>query len=76
MPYIYNVDAGDLLGRTGFIFAVTSVLLFAATWFLVPDTSNLSIEELDEAYAQRIPARRIRSGCLEGFHEMTDRNGK
>jgi hypothetical protein len=31
MPYIYNVDVGNLGARTGFIFAGTSILLFAGT---------------------------------------------
>lgn len=76
MPYIYNVDAGNLLGRTGFIFAGTSILLFIASWFLIPDTSNMDVEELDAAYAQKIPARRIRSGCVRNLNVGEESFGK
>lgn len=65
MPYIYNVDVGNIGARTGFIFAGTSVLLLAGTWYLVPDTTNMTTEEIDEAYAQKLPAWRIKSGAVD-----------
>lgn len=70
MPYIYNVDAGNLGARTGFIFAATSVLLFAATWYLVPDTTGMTVEEIDDAYAHKLPARRIKSGAVSALADV------
>ena len=72
MPYIYNVDAGDLLSRTGFIFAGTSILLFAASWNLIPDTTGMTSEDLDHAYNQGLPAWRINKGAAESRFGFSD----
>jgi hypothetical protein len=64
MPYIYNVDAGNLGARTGFIFVATSALLVGATFYLVPDTTGMTIEDLDLAYAQKRPAWRINNSVV------------
>jgi hypothetical protein len=66
VPYMYNVDSGNLGARTGFIFAGTTVILIVGAWFLVPDTAGMTTEEIDHAYAQRLPAWRIRAGVV-GF---------
>lgn len=67
MPYIYNVDAGNLGARTGFIFAATSILLLLASWYLIPDSTGMNTDELDEAYAQKIPAWRMQKGAAASF---------
>jgi hypothetical protein len=59
IPYIYNVDAGNLGARTGFIFAVSSVVLVVVSWLIVPDTTGLDTEEIDWLYARNIPARKF-----------------
>ncbi|KAH7389117.1 general substrate transporter [Cadophora sp. MPI-SDFR-AT-0126] len=64
VPYIYNVDSGNLGARTGFIFAGTSLLLIVGAFFLVPETMSMTIEEIDIAYERRIPARRIKKGVV------------
>ncbi|KAK5108279.1 hypothetical protein LTR62_008594 [Meristemomyces frigidus] len=73
MPYIYNVDAGNLGARTGFIFTATSVLLCIATFYLVPDTTNMSLEDLDHAYDQKVPAWRIKAGCTPDVNHAVDK---
>lgn len=64
VPYIYNVDSGNLGARTGFIFAGTSLLLIVGAFFLVPETMSMTIEEIDIAYERKIPARRIKKGVV------------
>jgi hypothetical protein len=64
VPYIYNVDSGNLGARTGFIFAGTSLLLIVGAYFLVPETMSMTIEEIDIAYEKKIPARHIRKGVV------------
>jgi hypothetical protein len=76
MPYIYNVDAGNLGARTGFIFAGTSILLFVGTWYLVPDTTAMTTEEIDHAYAQNLPAWRIKSGAVDVDFGVPHTSGK
>jgi uncharacterized membrane protein len=73
VPYIYNVDSGNLGARTGFIFAGASILLIIGTWFLVPDTTGMTTNEIDRAYAEKIPARKLKKGCvIADINDATD----
>lgn len=54
VPYMYNVDSGNLGARTGFVFAGMSVLLIVCAWFIVPETSGLTAEEIDKAYSEKV----------------------
>ncbi|KAF7530876.1 hypothetical protein G7054_g9419 [Neopestalotiopsis clavispora] len=66
-PYMYNVDTGNLGARTGFIYAVTTLLLGAAAFWLVPDTTGLTTPEVDAAYAARIPPRKFQEFVSQTF---------
>lgn len=59
VPYMYNVDAGNLGAKTGFVFAGTTVLLFVITWFMVPETLGLTIEDIDLAYEDKLSPRKF-----------------
>ncbi|KAL2788748.1 putative MFS sugar transporter [Aspergillus keveii] len=59
VPYLYNTDSADLGAKTGFVFAGLSACLFVVSWFLVPDTTGLSIEEIDRAYRERVSPRKF-----------------
>ncbi|KAF4629180.1 hypothetical protein G7Y89_g8966 [Cudoniella acicularis] len=74
MPYIYNVDAGNLGARTGFVFAGTSALIIAGTWYFVPDTTGMTAEEIDHAYARGIPSRKIKKEVVteQSVDQKTD----
>lgn len=39
LPYIYNVDAGNLRGKTGFVYAGMAVLCLVVSWYYVPEVS-------------------------------------
>ena len=60
VPYMYNVDSGDLGARTGFVFVGTTVLLLVAGYFMVPDTTGLTADQIDHAYDRRLPPRQFR----------------
>jgi hypothetical protein len=49
-PYMYNVDSGNLGAKTGFIYAGLTVVVFAISWFIIPETAGLSVEDIDNAY--------------------------
>ncbi|KAL4969526.1 MFS-type transporter fmqE [Aspergillus stella-maris] len=72
VPYMYNVDSGDLGARTAFPFAGISVLLLGGVWVLVPETTGLSTEEIDRLYEEGVSVRRFRAygpsveGAAEG----------
>jgi hypothetical protein len=57
VPYMYNVDSGNLGARTGFVFAGTSVVLLVIAWFLVPDTTGMTADEIDHSYIQNVSPR-------------------
>ncbi|KAL4765660.1 MFS-type transporter fmqE [Aspergillus foveolatus] len=61
VPYMYNVDSGDLGARTAFPFAGITVLLVIGAYFLVPDTTGLSTEEIDRLYEDKVSPRRFKS---------------
>lgn len=68
VPYIYNVDAGNLGARTGFVFAGTSLLVIAGTWYFVPDTTGMTAEEIDHAYERGFPSRHINKEAVSIGH--------
>lgn len=53
VPYMFNSDEGNLGGKMGWIFFVTSVIGLAITYFEVPETKNLSYAELDEMFTDK-----------------------
>ncbi|KAJ5655833.1 hypothetical protein N7507_007783 [Penicillium longicatenatum] len=59
VPYIYNVDSGNLGARTGLVFAGATVLLIWGVWSIVPDTTGLSTEDIDNLYEAKVPARKF-----------------
>ncbi|KAL5001147.1 major facilitator superfamily domain-containing protein [Aspergillus recurvatus] len=61
VPYMYNVDSGDLGARTAFPFAGITVLLVMGAYFLFPDTTGLSTEEIDRLYEDKVSPRRFKS---------------
>jgi hypothetical protein len=60
-PYMYNVDSGRLGSRVGFVHAGITILLLVGAWFLVPDTTNMTTQEIDEAYHSGVQPRSFRT---------------
>jgi hypothetical protein len=60
VPYMYNVDSGNLGARTGFVFMGTTVLLLVAGYLMVPDTTGLTAEQIDRAYDQKVSPGKFR----------------
>ncbi|KAL3464430.1 general substrate transporter [Aspergillus heterothallicus] len=69
VPYMYNVDSGNLGARTAFPFAGITVLLLAGAYLLVPDTTGLSTEEIDRLYEDKVPVRKFRKYVPQGGEE-------
>jgi hypothetical protein len=59
VAYIYNVDAGNLGLKAGFVYGGGSLLFFVVSCLLVPDLRGLSTEEVDWIYEQKIPVWKI-----------------
>ncbi|CAO3692873.1 unnamed protein product [Umbelopsis ramanniana] len=54
VPYMINPDAGNLGGKTGFIFFGCALAASIACYFLVPETKGMSFETLDDLYANNV----------------------
>lgn len=54
---MYNVDAGNLGARAGFVFSGASILLFVISYFVIPELEGFAIEEIDWLYQNKIPVR-------------------
>jgi hypothetical protein len=65
VAYIYNVDAGNLGIRAGFVYGGGSLLFFVISYWLIPDLRGLSTEEVDWMYENKIPVQNIREYLVE-----------
>jgi hypothetical protein len=73
---MYNVDSGNLGARTGFVFAGVTALLIWGAWAIVPDTTRLLIEDIDNLYEAKVPARQFAKHkvAMQSEAEETNRN--
>ncbi|KAJ5974415.1 hypothetical protein N7481_011625 [Penicillium waksmanii] len=74
VPYMYNVDSGNLGARTGFVFAGASALLTWGAWSIVPDTTGLSTEDIDKFYDAKVPAKQFAKHKMALQSETEDAN--
>lgn len=61
VPYMFNSDEGNLGGKMGWIFAATSLIAIVIIYFEFPETKGRSYSDLDDMFAQRVPARRFKT---------------
>ncbi|KAH7305276.1 general substrate transporter [Stachybotrys elegans] len=57
LPYIYNLDAGALGGRTGFLFAGTCFLSVIWTFYFLPEMKGRPAMDVDMMFDAKLPAR-------------------
>ena len=69
IAYIYNVDAGNLGAKTGFVFMGTGIVFTAISWWLIPDTAGLTVEEVDWLYSRKVSAQKFKEHA--GGDEVT-----
>ncbi|CAG7941305.1 unnamed protein product [Penicillium salamii] len=55
LPYIYNTDAGDLKGKTGFVYAGLCLFTFVITWLIVPEMKDRTALEVDSMFEEAVP---------------------
>ncbi|KAK0279821.1 hypothetical protein LTR91_005573 [Friedmanniomyces endolithicus] len=58
VPYLYNSDAANLGGKTGFIYVALASLGVLVTWFAVPELKGLTAVEIDGVFEKNILVRR------------------
>ncbi|KAL3448012.1 general substrate transporter [Aspergillus insuetus] len=57
VPYIYNMDQGNLGGKTGFVFCGTCFIGFALTWLEIPETKSISYARLNYLFQRGTKTR-------------------
>ncbi|OAP60368.1 hypothetical protein AYL99_05370 [Fonsecaea erecta] len=61
LPYVYNVDQGDLRAKAGFIIAGFSAIACVLTWLFVPEMKDRNAAEIDAMFEHRLPARKFKT---------------
>ncbi|KAL2866576.1 general substrate transporter [Aspergillus lucknowensis] len=72
-PYLQDKGYGGLGSRIGFIWGAASVLTTIWSFFMVPETKGLSLEQIDSCYEQSLSARKFDQRDL-GNIEVVDGN--
>ncbi|KAF4629732.1 hypothetical protein G7Y89_g8410 [Cudoniella acicularis] len=72
VPYLINPTAANLGGKVGFIFGGLTIIAFIWAYFYLPETGGRSLEELDELFLDRIPARRFKSYKSSGLEHFAN----
>lgn len=61
LPYIYNTDAGDLKGKTGFVYAGLCLFAWTVTWLMVPEMKGRSVLEIDAMFEAKLPSAEFKN---------------
>jgi MFS transporter, SP family, general alpha glucoside:H+ symporter len=61
LPYIINPGEADLGARVGFIFFGFTLICLTLVIIFVPEISNRTYEEMDELFANKVPAWKFKS---------------
>ncbi|KAI1212035.1 general substrate transporter [Annulohypoxylon truncatum] len=60
-PYFINPTALNWGAKYCWIWAASNALTFAVFWFFLPDMKGRSLEEIDELFEKRVPARNFQT---------------
>lgn len=59
-PYFINPDAMDWGPKYGYIWAPSCLIAAAWVYIFLPEVKGRSLEEIDEMFAERLPAKKFR----------------
>jgi MFS family permease len=57
LPYEFNPDQGNLRGKVGYVFAASTALGVAVSWWVVPEMKGRGVREIDRMFEEGIAAR-------------------
>jgi SP family general alpha glucoside:H+ symporter-like MFS transporter len=60
LPFIFNPTEANLGAKSSFIFGGLSILCWIYLYFYQSETAGRSIEEIDELFFRKIPARKFK----------------
>lgn len=59
-PYLLNPPYANLRSKIGFIYTPFSALGVVFLYFCIPDLSRRSLEEIEEIFREKVPAKKTR----------------
>lgn len=59
VPYMFNTGYGDLGGLMGWIFCASSLISLVIMWLELPETKDLSFEQIDRRFETKVHARKF-----------------
>ena len=74
-PYLINPTEANLKGKTAFIWMGTATLTLIWCIFRLPETKNLTYEELDILFEKGVPAWRFKSTQIDLIRESDNIRG-
>ncbi|KAK6844384.1 general substrate transporter [Apiospora arundinis] len=60
LPYLLKAPYANLGAKVGFVFGCISIVFVLLIFFMVPEMTGKSLEEVDEMFEKRVPAWRSR----------------
>ncbi|SCU96754.1 LAMI_0F07624g1_1 [Lachancea mirantina] len=66
-PYMLNSDEWNWGAKTGLFWGAICVVMFVWAYLDLPETKGRTFGEIDELFAQKVPARRFRSTEVDPF---------
>lgn len=60
LPYIFNYDAGNLKGKTGFVFTGLCAIALSVSWLYIPEMKGRTVAEIDRMFRLELPARQFK----------------
>lgn len=57
-PYMLNADYGDMGMNVGYFYFGTTIVLGTLTYLSIPETGRLSLEQIDNLFTSKVPARK------------------
>ncbi|RYP71960.1 hypothetical protein DL769_004565 [Monosporascus sp. CRB-8-3] len=72
-PYFINPEALNWGPKYGYIWAPSCVIAALWIYFFLPEVKGRSLEEIDEMFEARIPARKFASYCCTGQHAVVEK---
>ncbi|KAK7978745.1 aldehyde dehydrogenase [Apiospora saccharicola] len=67
LPYLLKAPYANLGSKVGFVFGCICVAFVVLTFFLVPEMTGKSLEEVDEMFEKQVPAWRSRGFRATGL---------
>ena len=67
LPYLINPSAANLGAKIGFMYGGFGIFIFLFVFFCLPEYRNRSLEELDEMFMKRVPARQFKTFVTNGI---------